>query len=199
LTKTESTTVAAIYSSPRKGGNSDTLMDSVVRGAEDAGGSVSRVYLRDMSFIPCQNCGYCSSKGTCRIDDDMRSLYDLYDNSDVIILASPIYFCSLCAQAKAMVDRCQPYWARKYLLDQEPPRRNRVGGFVCCCGFKDDRFLACTEQIVKTWYLVLNVQYAGHLFFPGLDKKEDAVRHPTAADDAVEYGRRLVEGPNDAG
>ena len=181
-----------IYGSPRKGGNTDTLLDAALNGAEEAGAVVHRLYVRDLNFVPCQNCGFCSKKGACRIEDDMAAVYDALDNSDVVVLAAPIYFCSLCAQSKAMIDRCQPYWARKYVLKQEPPKPGRRGGFVCCCGFKDDRFLACTEQIVKTWFYVLGVDYEKCFFTAALDARKDAANHPTATRDAFEYGRRLI-------
>jgi multimeric flavodoxin WrbA len=185
-------TCTGIYGSPRRGGNTDTLLEAALSGAEAAGANVCRLYLRDLDFVPCQNCRFCSAKGVCRILDGMVQVYDALDNSDVILLAAPIYFCSLSAQAKAMIDRCQPYWARKYVLKEEPPKARRKGGFVCACGFRDDRFLACTEQIVKTWYYILGVDYDGCMFVPGLDAQGDAAKHETATTNATEYGKKLA-------
>ncbi len=186
--------VVGIYSSPRQGGNSDTLLDAVLDGAASAGAAVEPLYLRELGIEGCRNCGGCSRSGRCVIDDGMTAIYDALDHADVVVLASPIYFCSLCSQAKAMIDRCQPYWARKYVLKQEPPLPGRRGGFVCCCGFKDDRFLKCTEQIVKTLYFVMGSQYVGCLFVPGLDSRGDAAKHPSALDEARAYGQRLISG-----
>ncbi len=186
--------VVGICSSPRKGGNSDTLLDAVLDGAGAAGANVERLCLRDLDIEGCRNCGYCSKHGRCAIDDGMAAVYDALDHADAVVLASPVYFCSLCSQAKAMIDRCQPYWARKYVLKQEPPKPGRRGGFVCCCGFKDDRFLKCSEQIVKTLYFVMGSKYAGCLFVPGLDSRGDAAKHPSALDDARVYGRKLGAG-----
>jgi len=185
--------IVGIYGSPRVGGNTDTLLDAALNGAEEAGAAVQRIHLRDLSFVPCQNCGACSKTAHCRIKDDMAVVYEALDNSDVIVLAAPIYFCSLSAQAKAMIDRCQPYWARKYVLKQEPPRSGRKGGFVCCCGFKDDRFLACTEEIVKSWYYIMGVDYRGCCFVPGLDARNDAANNHDATASALEYGKGLGE------
>ena len=184
--------LVAIYGSPRRNGNTDTLLDAATKGAQDAGAAVQRVYLRDMSFVPCQNCGYCGRTGVCRFKDDMVAVYEALEQSDIILLAAPIYFCSLCAQAKAMVDRCQPYWSRKYVLKTGPPARFARGGFICCGGFKDDRFLACTEQIVKTWYYIMGVSYEGPCFVPGLDAAGDAAKHPAATQLALDYGKNLV-------
>jgi len=193
MPETRLLTLTAIYGSPRHGGNSDALLDAAVNGAEQAGAVVHRLYLRDLRVEPCENCGQCATTGECRqIKDEMSIVYDALDHSDIILLGSPIYFCSLCAQVKAMIDRCQPYWARKYVLKQTPPRKDRLGGFICCGGFKDDRFLACTEQIIKTWYSILRIHYHGVFFIPGLDARNDAARHPTATKDALAYGRDLV-------
>jgi multimeric flavodoxin WrbA len=186
-------TLTAIYSSPRRGGNSDVLLDAALDGAESAGATVSRFYLREMTFRPCQNCGYCSKTGVCRFaDDDMGPIYDALDNSDIILLASPIYFCSVCAQAKAMIDRCQPYWARKYELKTFQPKPGRRGGFICCGGFPDDRFLKCTEQIIKTWYYIMDIKYRGVAFEPKLDARGDAAKSDGALERAAEFGRGIV-------
>ena len=186
--------VLGIYGSPRKGGNTDFLLDATLNGAEAAGATVQRIYLRDLDFVPCQNCGFCSTKGACRIKDDMVGVYQALDSSDVILLAAPVYFCSMSAQAKAMIDRCQPYWARKYVLEQEPPGKGRRGGLVSCCGFKDDRFRACTEQIAKTWFYIMGVDYAGCFFKTGLDARHDAASDPTAMKDAAGFGRKVAQG-----
>jgi len=186
--------VVGIYGSPRKGGNTDTLLDAALDAAEQAGASVQRIYLRDLNFVACQHCGYCAKKGVCRIEDDMSIVYEALDTSDVIVLAAPIYFCSMSAQAKAMVDRCQPYWSRKYLLEQPPPKPGRRGGFVCCCGFKDDRFLACTEQIAKTLFHVMGVEYGGCFFRTGLDARHDAADDASALDGAAAFGMELLQG-----
>ena len=184
--------LTAIYGSPRHNGNSETLLDSAASRAEAAGAKINRIYLRDLTFVPCQNCGNCSTTGKCRIEDDMTLVYKALDESDIILLAAPIYFCSLAAQTKMMIDRFQPYWARKYVLKVPTPSRRRVGAFICCCGFKDDRFLACTEQIVKAWCFVMHVDYAGNYFVPGLDARGDAERHPSALEGAGEFGNRIV-------
>ncbi len=186
-------TLTGIYGSPQKRGNSATLLDAALAGAEDAGADIERIRLGELDFVGCQNCGYCSKHGRCVIDDDMTIVYDALEQRDVILLAAPIYFTSLSAQTKAMIDRCQPYWSRKYLLDMELPKPDQIGGFICCCGFKDDRFLRCTEQIVKTWYFILDTKYQGCLFVPGLDGKGDAEQHPSAVDDARRYGAECVE------
>jgi multimeric flavodoxin WrbA len=186
--------LTGIYSSPRKGGNSDVLLDAALSGSEEAGAQVSRFYLRDMKFIPCQNCGYCSKTGVCRFaSDDMGPVYEALDNSDIVVLASPIYFCSLCAQAKAMIDRCQPYWARKYELKNTEPKPGRKGGLVCCCGFPDDRFRKCTEQIVKTWYYLMDIKYQGSIFEPKLDARGDAAKNDDAITRAFEYGKGFAQ------
>lgn len=190
-------TIVGIYGSPRVGGNTDTLLNAVLKGAEEGGAAAQRIYLRDLNFVPCQNCGGCAKTGQCHIKDNMGVVYEALDSSDLIVLAAPIYFCSVSAQAKAMIDRCQPYWARKYVLKQKPPRGGRKGGFVCCCGFKDDRFRACTEEIIKSWYYIMGVDYRGCCFIPGLDARNDAANHPDATTGALEYGKGLTREAGD--
>jgi multimeric flavodoxin WrbA len=182
-----------IHGSPRANGNSAALLDAALEGAAEAGGEVERLRVAELKFTPCQNCRYCAKHGQCRIQDEMDRVYEAVDTADVVLLSAPIYFCSLPAQAKAMIDRCQAYWSRKYELKLPPVKTGRVGGFLCCCGFRDDRFLECTERIVKTWFYILGIDYVGVRFFAELDKPGDAPKHPTALDESRAYGRELVE------
>jgi multimeric flavodoxin WrbA len=108
--------ITAFCGSPRKNGNTETLLKEAVRGIEEAGHSVDTFYLNTMNIKPCQDCGGCNDTGKCILRDDMDQIIEAIRDSDRIILASPIFFFSLSAQAKLMIDRCQSFWCEKYLL-----------------------------------------------------------------------------------
>ncbi len=95
----------AIVGSPRKGGNTDLLMDQVVRGAQEADTEVERIFLQDLSIAPCNACDACLKTGVCTLEDDMIPLYDALYESDVWVLGTPIYFRGPSAQLKAFIDR----------------------------------------------------------------------------------------------
>jgi multimeric flavodoxin WrbA len=99
--------VFGVVGSPRKNGNTDILVEEVLRSAQEKGSTTKKVFLSDLDIQPCKaNCSnFCISKGECSINDDMTSLYtDLYE-SDIIIIGTPIYWYGPTAQVKAFIDR----------------------------------------------------------------------------------------------
>lgn len=108
--------VLAVTGSPRKGGNTETLVAAILRGVTSAGGEVESIRLVDYTIGPCIGCGGCTKTGRCVINDDMQALYGKIDGAQAIIIASPVYFYALSAQTKIFVDRLQALWSRKKLL-----------------------------------------------------------------------------------
>jgi len=188
--------ILAIAGSPRQGGNSSLLLEHALRGAAEAEPASERrtLVLNDLKISPCQNCGFCAMKGYCQFaeSDDMGQVYELLDDFDRFILASPIYFASVSAQLKAMIDRCQAIWSRKYLLKHSHPNPDRRALFLCCGGFKHRRFYRCARQVICAWCAVLDIRLTGELFYPGIDARGDVERHPTALQDAFDAGKALL-------
>src|SRR5574344_1123059 len=104
--------VLIISSSPRKGGNSDTLCDEFMRGAKEAGNEVIKVFLKDKNISYCSGCGVCNSTQKCSINDDMAVLLEEMKKSDVIVMATPTYFYTMCGQMKTFIDRCCPAYTQ---------------------------------------------------------------------------------------
>ena len=98
--------VLIVSSSPRKGGNSDVLCDQFAKGAAEAGHEVEKVNLREKKLSPCRACYGCMEHHVCVIKDDMAEIFPKLVAADVIVLASPVYFYSLCSQMKMLIDRC---------------------------------------------------------------------------------------------
>jgi multimeric flavodoxin WrbA len=100
--------VLIISSSPRKGGNSDTLCDELARGAEESGNSVEIIRIAEKKVGYCTACYACKQTGKCDQNDDMSEILDKMLTADVIVLATPVYFYSMCAQMKTVIDRTLP-------------------------------------------------------------------------------------------
>lgn len=186
--------LVGILGSPRRGGNTEFLLDRALAGAADAGRTTAKLVLNELDIRPCQNCGYCEQKGTCWIKDDMEQVYRVLDRAPRIVLASPIYFTNVSAQTKAMVDRCQAYWARRFVLKEKMPRAGGpgVGAFICLGGFRRaEKFFECARRLVASWYATLGIRYAKGLFYEHVDAKGDAEKHPTAGAECYELGRTL--------
>lgn len=97
--------VLFISASPRKGGNSDTLCEQFKMGAEEAGNQVEKLRLAELKIDYCSACYACKKLGTCVKQDDMEQVIAKMRESDVIVLATPVYFYTMCAQMKTMIDR----------------------------------------------------------------------------------------------
>jgi multimeric flavodoxin WrbA len=103
--------VLILSGSPRKGGNSDMLCDEFKRGAEEAGNEVEKIRVAERKIGYCRACYYCRDhQGKCAIKDDMAEVLQKMIDADVIVLASPVYFYSIDAQLKAVIDRTVARW-----------------------------------------------------------------------------------------
>ena len=187
--------VLGIAGSPRRGGNTDLLLAEVLKGAASRGAEVKTIILNDLDITPCQHCDACLEAGNCRIQDDMQMVYKELEQADRIVLASPIQFMGVTAQMKAMIDRFQALWARKYVLKLPPlgDRRERKGFFISVGGRKITNLFEPALVMVRTVFRVLDIAYAGDLLFPGVDEKGAIAQHPDALNQAFLAGQRLVE------
>jgi multimeric flavodoxin WrbA len=188
--------VLGIAGSPRRGGNTDLLLAEVLKGAESKGAKVKAIILNDLDITPCQHCDACFEAGFCRIKDDMQMVYKELEKADRIVLASPVHFMGVTAQTKAMIDRCQALWARKYILKRPPlgDSRERKGLFIAVGGMKLANLFEPSLATIKALFKVLDINFAGELLFPGVDEKGAIKNHPTALKDAFTAGQKLVTG-----
>lgn len=188
--------VLVISSSPRIGGNTDLLADEVIRGASDAGAGTEKIAVAGMDISPCRECGSCAKKGKCVIQDDMQILYDKFREYHRIVLVAPIYFMAHCAQAKIVIDRCQAFWARKYVLKlpviEKNPGTARIGAFVSCGGTRGEKVFQGAKITMKYFFDVLEMEYRENLLYNQIDEKGTVSDHPTAMKDAFELGRRIA-------
>lgn len=97
--------VLILSASPRKGGNSDTLCDQFQMGAEEAGNQVEKIRLAELNIGYCSACYACKTLGYCVKQDDMQQVAAKMREAEVIVLAPPVYFYTMCAQLKTMIDR----------------------------------------------------------------------------------------------
>ena len=189
--------VLALLGSPRKKGNSETLMHSVLQGVRKAGGKVETVRLFDLNIHPCIGCGGCDNTGRCVVEDDMQLLYDKVVAADRIILASPIYFYNITAQAKAFVDRTQALWSRKYRVREGGwwlDNPDRLGYFVSVCATRGEKVFDGAILTVKYAFDAMGVKYAGEFLVRGVDHRGEMAKLTDTLEEAEEFGRGIAEG-----
>ncbi len=193
--------ILGIAGSPRRNGNTDILLQQVMRGAANAGADIKIVVLSALSIAPCRHCDGCLKTGRCVIEDDMQWLHVDLRQADGIVLASPIFFMGITAQAKAMIDRCQAIWVIKHVLKVPvtiPLDRKRKGLFVSVGGTKLSNLFQPALATVKSWFLTLDVDYLGEVVFSGIDEAGAILRYPAALDEAFTAGRKLVSALKDS-
>lgn len=188
--------VLGISTSPRAGGNSDRLLGEAVRGAESAGAAVRVVALRDLRILPCNECYTCARTGRCCIqDDDFGGVLDAMLAADRLIFATPVFFMTVCAQAKVLIDRCQCLWARKYLrhepLFADGPR-DRRGLVIAVGGSKSRRMFESVRMTMRYWFDALEVGTFANLFVNGVDGCGDVAQRPEALAEALRLGADLA-------
>ena len=175
--------VLILSGSPRKGGNSDILCDEFLRGAQDAGHKAEKIRVAEKKVAPCSGCYYCSTHGgACVHKDDMADILQKMIDTDVIVLASPVYFYSISAQLKAVIDRTVARWLEvkdkefyyiTTMADEEKASADTT--LACFRGYAD-----CVEGAAEKGVLV-----ACGVYEPG------AVRNTSAMAQAYEMGRNV--------
>lgn len=184
-----------IYGSPRKGGNTDLLLDRVLEGAAAAGAEVSRVYVRDMNFEGCIECGGCDQTGVCVVEDDMQRVYPQILDARVVFLASPVFFYGLTAQVKALIDRCQAPWNLRRLTGKTAEERRRYDGgcgyLVMAGAASGPSLFTGSELTAKYFFDALDKSYGGGAFFRA-DAAGDVLKSPADMERAFEFGKEAV-------
>jgi multimeric flavodoxin WrbA len=187
--------VLGIYGSPRKGGNSDQLLDLVLEGARQAGADVDAVYVRRLDLSGCRECGGCDETGKCVLDDDMQAVYDRLDWAEAIVVGSPVFFYGPPAQLKALIDRSQAMWSRR-MLNKKPDQRKTydsgAGYLVAVGATKGANLFEGVKLTAKYFYDALDMSFEDGLYFRGLEGPEAVAGDPEIHRQAREFGRRVV-------
>jgi len=188
--------IVAVYGSPRRNGNTAALVRKAVQGARAAGAHVEEVFLRDLTMSPCLEIYGCRKDGRCVIQDDFGPLQKLLLQSNGMILGSPIFFYSVTAHTKILMDRCQSLWVKKYWIDKVPfnsRTTTRKGIFISVGATRGRRLFDGAMLSVKYFFDVLDMELLPPLLFRGLDMEGDVLEHPDYLLEAQTSGAALVE------
>lgn len=173
--------VLILSGSPRKGGNSDILCDQFAKGALEAGNEVEKIRVAEKKIAPCTGCYFCrNSGGKCALNDDMGDLLQKIIDCDVLVLSSPVYFYSMCAQLKAVIDRCVARWteiANKdlyYIMTAAEEDEDTMDGTIACM----HGFAMCIDGYDEK----------GILYGKGVAEKGEVVNRPELMQIAYEMG-----------
>lgn len=187
--------VLILEGSPRRGGNTQVLLDAVGRGIVRAGGKVERIRVAELKIAPCIGCGGCDKTGHCVVKDDMTRLYEKIVAARRLILASPVYFYALTAQLKAVVDRGQALWSRKQLQIEQGLWRDdpeRKGYLVAVAATKGARVFEGSILTAKYFFDATGFVYAGELLVRGIDRRGEMARAQEELARAEVFGEKCL-------
>ena len=175
--------VLILSGSPRKGGNSDLLCDEFARGASEAGNKAEKIFVAQEKISPCRACYYCrNSGGVCAIKDDMAEVLQKMIDADVIVLASPVYFYSIDAQLKAVIDRTVARWLEV---------KNKEFYYIVTCADEDksssERTLECFRGYADC---VDGAKECGVIYGTGVYEK-GAIKNTEIMQQAYEMGKNV--------
>lgn len=175
--------VLIISSSPRKGGNSETLAASFAKGAGEVGHKVETIYLREKNYSFCKGCLACLKLGHCVIDDDAVEIAARMHDADVLVFATPVYYYSVSGQLKTMLDRANPLFDSDYAFTK---------AYLLAAAAEDGEETAeGTVKAVQGWVDCFErCELAGTVFAGGVNGVGDIAGHP-ALEEAYQMGKEV--------
>jgi len=174
-------------------GNTASLLDKVLQGAGTGGADIARIDLDKLRFSPCREWDYSKRVKDCRRDDDMAVIFDALDGADAVILASPIFFGSVSAQTKIMIDRFQCAWLDRTERPAGSGKSRRRGAFISVSAGAREDFFKNASSVARNFFATIGAKCSCELFFPGLAEKDDVLKHPDYLEKAFEAGREIIK------
>ena len=189
--------LVALNGGPLRGSSLDLLLEAVGEGARAAGGEFVHLRCAELNVKPCQACGPEPTTGYCVFHDDMDRVYESLERAHAVVVGSPIYFDTVSAQLKLVIDRCNCVTPLVLLPDGRDDfrpkwKRTRRGAFVTVCGSHRNYELA--ERTVRGFLKWVGAKWEETLAFAHDDVGMGTVTlQPDLLDRARALGKRLVE------
>ncbi len=176
--------ILILSGSPRKGGNSDMLCDIFMKGAQEAGNTVTKIFVSSKKIAYCRGCYFCSDhNGECAIKDDMTEVLNQILEADVIVMASPVYFYSIDAQLKAVIDRSVARWLEI---------KNKEFYYIMTAAEDTATVMDCTLECFRGFAACLEGSVEkGVIYGKGVYEKGEISTHPELLQQAYEMGKSV--------
>ncbi len=185
--------VSGFMGSPRKNGNTNYLLNLLLEKLEGHGAKTELINVTKKHILPCIGCGHCETEGTCSLNDDMRNdILPILRKSDIIIIATPVYFYNVPSQLKTMIDRCQTLWSRKYKLKINDPSENSRKGYMLAVGATRGKALFDgIEMTLKYLFDSVGADLTGRLTYTGMDEPNALKNHGSVISDVENEASQL--------
>ncbi|MCL4415814.1 MAG: flavodoxin family protein [Actinobacteria bacterium] len=192
--------VVAVYGSPRRGGNTDELLNKFLTGLENCVSfnsgtglrlDIEKIFISDLKISSCRECRHCSIDGDCAVNDDMQQIYPKLMECNLAAIASPIFFTTVSGHLKAFIDRFQRFWVLKYELSKKVITvGNRKGILFSCAGSEPEDIFDCTKKAMRALFDVLYIKYFADFCYNNIDLKGDILKNQDILDFVYEFGKK---------
>ena len=185
--------VLGITGSPRPKGNSYFLMSSFMAQMEMKGYDTQVIDAVKLKTNPCIGCGNCEKKGVCIFEDEFTSVFlPAVIKADIVVLAAPVYFYGFPSALKAVIDRIQVLWSRKYRLKTSEFKGRDRKGILLAVGATQGKDLFDGMKLTARYFFdAADIKYEADLCYRGVDEKGEMEQHPTVLSDIQNLAARL--------
>jgi multimeric flavodoxin WrbA len=175
--------ILALVGSPRKGSNTDTVVDRILSGAGEKGRAGEKLYLYDYEIAPCIDCRRCKEPpNVCVLHDDMLVIYPKVEEADVIVFGTPLYWYGPTAMMKLLVDRLRPYIASRKLEGKK--------GVVVAPSEEGPEACQCLVEMFRKSFAYVGMEFAGAIL-PKAYERGEIKQNEEELKKAYEFGQSL--------
>jgi len=180
--------ILGIMGSPRKNGNTHILIDEILKGAKSAGAETEIILLSEHTIRECNGCLHCWKGLECTKQDGMNALYNLIEESDVLVFGTPVYWYGPTAIMKAFLDRFLYF----NCAENRPKIKGKKAAIAVPFEEKDPETAAITVAMLEKSFAWLELEQAGTIIVPGVNKRGDIHKKEQKLKKAYELGRKLA-------
>ncbi len=170
-----------LMGSPRRNGNSAFLITTFLEELEKKGAVTRLIHVPEKQIKPCQGCVFCEKNGYCRQEDDdmSREIYPLLRRAEIVVAASPMYFYNVTSQLKALIDRSQALWSRRYRLKLADPLANTRAGVMLSVGAtKGKNLFEGTRLTARYFFDALSANFTCEMGYRRVESPGDLKKFP---------------------
>lgn len=183
--------VLVLSGNTKMNGNTMMLTNRFTDGVKSCGGEVEFIDTTRLNIKPCTGCLYCEKKGECIIKDEMNEVYNRIIESDIIVLSSPVYFASVSAQLKTVVDRCQMLFSKNFRLKSNMDKK-KIGYIIFTAGGNNKDMVLSMELLARFFFLSCRGVLKKSIFALGTDN-ETVDKRAELLDEAYKEGCEAVK------
>jgi multimeric flavodoxin WrbA len=176
--------ILVINGSPRKGGNTETLLDALVTGAQEAGATTSSVALRSLDVSPCRACDSCKRTGICIQKDDMHEIIPKMEESEIWVIGTPVYWWGPTAQLKSFIDR----W---YGIDREVFKGHKAV-LVIPLESTNPKTAQHVLGMFEDIFDYLGMTQVGTILAPGVHERGEVKKRVKILEEATKLGKSIA-------